>query len=862
MATQQEVIYNFMQSLDKTTLKGAAAINQAIKASSNFKSFNAVRTKFLADLKASKNWHTFLVEKCGIILDNKDTGAISGADAGGSEVKNGDNLLPETGDAKYPSGTSFTVEGVTIYGVPPKDTLTDDEQYVVQGLYSWWLRDSLKLIKESYGLSFTEEGTTNSRLKLKLVNEPNDTFLAYVDFGTEDGTDYESRILCVNMAFFKDMDPDDRHGTNYRNQVKYQLDRTLAHELVHGLMASNVVGIMNLPPFFIEGGSAELVHGVDDKRYNRIIEITKDPAAFEDILTTDGFPSDPDYSENVELYSGGYIFMRYFAKQAATTTFDYDTYHRTVGVDSLNFATNYHDTVTMRGSSNSDTITNSGYNVLINSGKGNDTIKTYSDTVTVNAGKGNDYILNEGEYVSIFGGTGKDTIENSGADVTIDGGEGNDSIQNQGAYTKVYGGAGNDIIINDNNYSTSVTVAVSLEGYKSSIYGGAGDDSIANTEGYVKIYGQDGADNIVNFGTWVSLYGGNGDDSFKNTAAKVRIYGQGNSDSIKNTGKKASIYGGAGNDFILNTSAVESDSVTTLGDNSILDGGSGNDTIENTAATVSIFGGKGNDTVENSGASVNISLGAGNDALHNIGNLAVIYGEDGRDRVTNIGDRISILGGADKDSIYNWGDLSSLSGDAGNDYISNDGNSVTSDGGAGNDYLRNEGSKVYILGGTGNDSIRNYGDRVTLSGGKGNDYLKNSGGKHITYRFGKNQGNDTVAGFNSSDTVQIFSGKYSASTSGKNVVVKVGSSTLTLKNAVGKEINFINSSGKTSTKTYKASKAAETYALLADDNFVTNSDLSAIVKDKNVETYSTSELSLNIKELGIKNNIVTYSGKK
>ncbi|MBR0060805.1 MAG: calcium-binding protein, partial [Selenomonadaceae bacterium] len=778
MATQQEVIKTFMQSLDNSTLKGAAAINQAIRASSDFKNFNAVRRKFIADLKAAKNWHTFLVEKCGIILDNKDTGAISGADAGGSEVKTADNLLPATGDAQYPDGTSFTVEGVTIYGVPPKDTLTDDEQYVVQGLYSWWLRDALKLIKESYGLSFTDAGTTNSRLKLKLVNEPDANYLAYVNFDSEDGTDYESRILCVNMAFFKDMNPDDRHGTS----DKQQLDRVLAHEFVHGLMASNVVGLMDLPPFFIEGGSAELVHGVDDMRYNRIIQTVKDTAAFEDILTTDGFPSDPDYVETIELYSGGYIFMRYFAKQAATdTTFDYDTYHRTVGVDSLNFATNYHDTVTMRGSSNSDTITNSGSNVSINAGKGKDTIKTYSDTVTVNAGKGSDFILNEGEYVSIFGGTGKDTIKNIGADATIDGGDGNDSIQNQGAFSKVYGGAGNDIILNSNNYSTADTFATSLEGFKASIYGGAGDDSITNTEGYVKIYGQDGADNIVNSGTWVSLYGGNGDDSFTNTVEKVRIYGQSGADSIYNTGRKASILGGKGNDFISNTSSAEDDSVTTSGDNSILDGGSGNDTIENTAANVSIFAGKGNDTVENSGAGAVIDLGAGNDTLHNTGSSDIIYGDNGKDRITNIGDGISILGGADNDSIYNWGDLSSLRGDAGNDYIANDGNSVTSEGGAGNDYIRNEGSKVYILGGAGNDSIRNYGDRVTLSGGKGNDYVKNSGGKHITYRFAKNAGNDTVVGFNSSDTVQIVSGTYSASTSGKDVVVKVGASTLTLK---------------------------------------------------------------------------------
>lgn len=857
MAPQQKVIKTFMQTLDNTTLTGAAALNRAIRKSSDFKNFDEVKKQFLADLKAAKNWHTFLVEKCGIILDNQDIGAITGADAGGSKVKTADNLLSASGNAKYPSGNSFTVEGMTLYGIPPKETLTEDEQYVVRGLYSWWLRDALKLIKTSYGLSFDETGTTNSRLKLKLVNDPSTSTLAYVNFESESGKDGEARTLCVNVGFYKDMDSNDRHGV----KGNYPLDLVLTHELVHGLMASNVFSYTDLPPFLIEGGTAELVYGIDDMRYSRLIENVKNPAVFEDILTTDGFPNDEDYAESIELYSGGYIFMRYFAKQAATDTkFTYDTYRKTVYVDSLNFATNYHDTVTMRGSAKSDTITNSGSYVSITAGTGNDTIKTYSDMVTVDGGGSSDYILNEGEYVSILGGAGKDTIENIGANMTINGGEGSDSIQNQGAYSKVYGGIGNDIILNNNNYSTSATVATSLKGYKATIYGGAGKDSITNTESYVKIYGQEDADSIVNSGTWVSLYGGSGNDTFTNTSAKVKIYGQGDADSIYNTGRKASIYGEAGNDFISNTSSDNSDSVTTSGTSSKLDGGEGNDTLQNTVSLVSIYGGDGNDSVSNSGIASNISLGAGNDTLYNTANLAIIYGDNGKDIITNTGDRITLSGGNSADSIYNYGDSGSLEGGSGNDYILNNGISVTSSGGSGDDSMRNDGVAAYIIGGAGNDTLRNYGDHVTLSGGAGNDSISNSG-KHITYNFGTGYGKDTVVGFKAADTVKIVSGKYSASASGKDVVVKVGSATLTLKNAVGKKINFISSSGETSTKTYSASSAAKTSALLADYNFVTSNDLSALVKDKNISSYA-AELSSTFKELGMKSDLVTYSGKK
>ena len=63
MATQQEIIKAFIQSLGKTELKGTKAVNEAIKASSKFKSFAKLRTQFLNDLKSANNWHTFLVEK-------------------------------------------------------------------------------------------------------------------------------------------------------------------------------------------------------------------------------------------------------------------------------------------------------------------------------------------------------------------------------------------------------------------------------------------------------------------------------------------------------------------------------------------------------------------------------------------------------------------------------------------------------------------------------------------------------------------------------------------------------------------------------------------------------------------------------
>ena len=110
----------FMKSLDETELSGRAALDEAVKASSNFSSYQEVINKFAKDREAAgDNWNRFLVEKCGIILDNKDTGAITGSDAGGATSKGTEDIIPAKGNAKYPKGTSFTVDGLTIYGVPP-----------------------------------------------------------------------------------------------------------------------------------------------------------------------------------------------------------------------------------------------------------------------------------------------------------------------------------------------------------------------------------------------------------------------------------------------------------------------------------------------------------------------------------------------------------------------------------------------------------------------------------------------------------------------------------------------------------------------------------------------------------------------
>lgn len=804
--TQQEVMKTFMQSLNTTELSGRAALDEAVKASSNFGSYQEVVNNFASDWEnADGNWYKFLVEKCGIILDNADTGAISGADCGTATVKGAQDILPSKGSAKYPSGTSFTVRGLTIYGIPPKESLTADQQYVVRCLYSWWVRDALKLIEESYGITYTDENTTNARLKLEFYSNPESSTVASVSFGSLNGTkkEYQSSVLTVNMAKFENMSSSDRHGKTSR----FNLDRTLIHELVHGVMASNVNYFDDLPNAICEGGTAEIIHGVDDERRDEIIKYAKDLSPVIKILGMEYSSSNQPY----EAYAGGYMFMRYFLKQAAAdTTFDYDTYCSNVTVASSGgFATNYHDTVTMTGGKGSDTLTNAGSNVIISAGAGADTVKNYNSNVIINAGSGKDDILNSGSSgVSINAGSGDDIINSDSSNSTLFGGKGNDAITNFGEYSIIFGNAGDDTIA----VLQGAYVSVSGDAGSDTIYntknavtlsGGAGVDALTNTGDNSVVFGDEGNDIITNgfkssvdtsysadilnddddsdsdsdsdsdtaeilTGANSTVYGGEGNDSITNYAQTAKIYGGAGIDSIENSGASVKIYGNEGADIIDNEGLLAT-----------VYGGADNDVIENVGNQSKIYGGAGNDSVDNEGQAVYISLGEGADSIANSGKGSRIDGNAGNDYFYNFGAESTILGGAGIDSIRNFANTVIISGGAGDDSIYSSGLDALISGGAGNDSIRNEGMAVVIQGVSGDDYIYNTGDFVSIAGGAGNDSIVNRGGKHLTYAFNKSGGNDTVIGANNNDTLQITSGSYSTSLSGNNLIVKVGKSSIT-----------------------------------------------------------------------------------
>ena len=136
-----------------------------------------------------------------------------------------------------------------------------------------------------------------------------------------------------------------------------------------------------------------------------------------------------------------------------------------------------------------------------------------------------------------------------------------------------------------------------------------------------------------------------------------------------------------------------------------------------------------------------------------------IYGGDGKN---------TIFGGTGNDSIYGGNDNDKLQGDAGND---------TLNGGLGNN---------------------------TLTGGAGNDVFIYEGGNDVI--------TDYTAG---QDSIKVSDTISKVSYSGKNVIFTIGSGSLTVNNAKGKDISVIDSSNKT--QTY-----SRTLEILYDDNFMTD----------------------------------------
>ncbi|MBR1578947.1 MAG: hypothetical protein IJ668_00385, partial [Selenomonadaceae bacterium] len=698
----KDVIKNYVQSAATSMLYGSNRVDEAIRAGSHFSSLQDVIDHMVSDCRKANDAKTFLKDYCGIITDTADTGAIIGWQNGGLTAKTSETILLEEGDAAYPSSTTFTIRGLE-FNVPAKNTLTEKEQLVIQGLYSWWADNALKLIEETYGVTFNDQA-----VKISLLD---DNAMSAWGHAWYEKTDYGVDINMDKTSF----NADDKNGRG--------LDGLFAHELTH--IAQYVSGIRNGMTRYMSEGMADLTDGESKYLYGL--------AGNADLLAT--YLDVNNMLSGSNVYATGYLFWRYYMKQTA------DVYNP-------NNVYTWTENAVLNGTSADELMTARGKGITLNAGAGNDTVTAYGKDELINAGVGNDVILSS----SLTGGStiladdGEDTIRNYGSSVTINSGEGNDSIKNWGSDVAINGGIGSDTI---DNYVSNVTI----ESGKGADYVYSSSDA-----SILAINVGDGNDSIRNQSTKATINGGADDDSIRNWGSDVTLNGGDGSDTVDNYVSKVSIEGGAGNDYVYSSADASfvainggegNDSIKNWSTATTINGGADDDSIRNWGSNVTIDGGAGSDIIDNYASKMMIESGAGDDYVYSNDDtsLVAINAGSGNDTIRNGSSAVTLDGGSGDDSIRNWGLIVKINGGAGDDVIKNYGSNVTIDSGAGNDIIDTGwGKKEVIVYGDGNDLIRNFDSSDVIRIAANSISTQISGSDYIIDVYGRNTGSITLEG--------------------------------------------------------------------------------------------------------------------
>ena len=306
-ADEQGVILDFMSYLDNANLSAKDALDGAINYATGglFQNRADLESRFLGDMAGGD-----LLGMCGINLDNKDTGAITGLDAGGEKEKTAESIVPEEGlpYGGAPSGTS-TINGLTVTW--PSTIDTDTKTAITSALNNQWLKNCMDLIDESYQMNFLDPGTTVRNMTVDLDTALPSNTLARVVYSYDGSGKTTSLTLQVNMDHYNSLDITDPNGKVTGNDSQLYLDRCIAHEMTHALMAANITHFADLPHYLKEG-AAELVHGIDDYRKSTIELLAKNPDQLKAALEATQATETGDHS-----YAAGYMLLRYMAHQAA-----------------------------------------------------------------------------------------------------------------------------------------------------------------------------------------------------------------------------------------------------------------------------------------------------------------------------------------------------------------------------------------------------------------------------------------------------------------------------------------------------------------------------------------------------------------
>ena len=901
--TQQEVIQKFMGVLDTVNTDGIGRLNQAVSIASGgyFSNISAAINQMVTDCQNASSANDFLVNYCGINLSNSDTGAVIGSDMGGSATKTAQSIVTESGSVNNFTGNSFTTNGLTVqlasfdYHMNPTNisysSLSNNTQrYIWQAYQTWWVSGGLNLVAQSYGNNYsfgTGSSATVNKIYFGFERENSGTMATTYFWTNRNSGEVYQLAMTVNMRNYDSLIIGNSDG-KISGRDDFYLDRVLAHEFTHAVMAANINYFGGLPNLIAEG-MAEMTHGTDDDRYDEILDLANSPSALRNALSIN--------YDSYDSYAGGYMFLHYLAKQSAdhsgtssvsgggsmsaiisgsnnaggsvttqrgvTIKSNVLTADKTFDEDMIDLST-YPSTVTKVNATALTTGTMIIGNTKadsISAGKGNDTVSGNTGNDTILGGAGNDIL---------FGDAGNDNVNGDAGNDTISGGYGNDTLT---------GGAGSDVFIHmaGNDFITDYTARqdkiklVNTAILSSSISGS--NVVLTTSNGTINVKGGKGKSITVidkDGEETTTVYGGASasDSSVAGLSVKSGVL----TATAAFTGDEINLADYATNVTKVNASALTR-GVSIIGGagNNSLKGGSGADTLSGGAGNDTLYGGAGSDVfVYDGGSSYIADYTAGQDKIKLASGSITGASLKSSDVILKIGTsgNITVKGGKSKQltiidadgketaqvypSYFTYdagktavtlasGFTGTLAADAYESTVekidaSNVSKAVVLNGNANNNT---------IIGGKGADKIYGNAGADSLYGGKGNDTLTGGAGNDV-FVYGNGDGKDVIADYAAGDSIKISSGTITKTAySGSNVVFTVGSGTLTVKNGKGKSISITDASGRNSTRTYTSgvsysASGSNGYWFADDTNFISGENK---LDDISAENYSVTNLN-------------------
>ena len=798
MATQVGVIKKFVDALTKTNKQGTAAVNSALEVIGA--PTYAVLEQTFIDEQAGNTKKEFLDEVCGVRLNNTDTGAITGSDAGGSTTKTAKNILSESAKAKTLTAAqynSFTTKGLTVNitydtGDGGKafnnnaKTYLAKQKLVTRALYNWWIPESLDLIDESLGINFTNGRASLN--KIDIVFAEDDTSCLKVDT-VYDRENPVSIKLTINSGLFKNLTSSDTSGklatkgsigsTFYGNKLNESssfatyLDQLVLQAMAEVALKANVPYVEKLPKT-IANGLVEIVGGYDSSS---------------NVLSS--FISGSDEIR-------GYTFVRYLAQKysddrpddalpigltlnAKKTILTASTLFSGVEIDLADFVgtvqtvdanlLNSSKQIRIIGNELANSIVGSQRNDTLWGADGNDTIRGNYGNDSLNGGYGNDKLYGEVGNDTLYGGYGNDTLTggygydvfvyNDGKDVITDYTAGEDRIYiESGDITKATT-SGDDVIftvgkgkltVKGGKYET-ITVTNSNRKTYTTIVGGLKltDDSPTNTTikssvEYVNARERTKAAKIVGNALNNSVYGGTGNDTIYGKNGYDSLFGNNGSDYLSGGDGRDTLWGGDGNDTLI--------------------GGNGKDVFRYTGGNDVITDYEKGELIYIPTNRITSVVVDNNDAIFsfNKGSLTV---KDGLNKIVYFvsssnneftyyvdGDSSNlVLTDASPDEVTIGAAVKNVDATARTKTIKITANDIANsiNGGSGKDVIYGENGNDSILGNAGNDELYGGDGNDTLYGGYGNDTLNGGYGNDTIYG---NAGTDKLYGDTGNDLIK------------------------------------------------------------------------------------------------------------